>query len=399
MHTPGQNQAQASGTEGALAPKPRLPWVDHLRTLMILLVVNVHACVTYSHVGGWYVMSEREPSLAAKVPFIIWEAHLQSFFMGFLFFLAGYFAHGSLERRGPAGFVRERLFRLGLPTLLYMLVIHPFILLGLNPWHAEFPPVAGFYGDFLRSGRFLSASGPLWFTFALTLFCLALAGWRALRPRCFERAAAHPPGPGGAPSPGKIWGLAFTVGCISFLVRLVQPLGTNILNMQLCFFAQYIAAFALGLTAARHGWLLPLASSARARRAGWFALAGGPLALLALMLAGAKDGVTAFAGGWHWQALGYALWEQFTGVGLSLGLLWLFSTKLDGDQPALRWLADRSFAVYVLHAPILVALMMLYRRLPQHPYLLAALLTATGLTLSYGAADLARRVPGLRAIL
>ena len=40
---------------------------------MIVLVINMHACVTYSHVGGWYLTSEIEPSLAAKVPFIVWQ--------------------------------------------------------------------------------------------------------------------------------------------------------------------------------------------------------------------------------------------------------------------------------------------------------------------------------------
>ena len=81
------------------ASPARLPWIDHLRTLVILLVVNLHACVTYSHVGDWYAMSEREPTLAEKVPFIIWQGHLQSFFMGLLFFISGYFALGSLSRR------------------------------------------------------------------------------------------------------------------------------------------------------------------------------------------------------------------------------------------------------------------------------------------------------------
>ena len=65
----------------------------------------------------------------------------------------------------------------------------------------------------------------------------------------------------------------------------------------------------------------------------------------------------------------------------------------------MRWLADRSFAVYVLHAPILVALAMLFRALPQNMYGLVALLTFTGLVASYLLADLARRLPGLRAIL
>ena len=47
------------------APTVRLPWIDHLRTLVVVLVVNLHACVTYSHVGDWYLKSEHEPALAS----------------------------------------------------------------------------------------------------------------------------------------------------------------------------------------------------------------------------------------------------------------------------------------------------------------------------------------------
>lgn len=395
----------------------RLPWVDHLRTLVILFVVNMHACVTYSHVGDWYAMSAHEPSLAAKLPFIVWQGHLQSFFMGLLFFISGYFAEGSLARRGPRAFVRERLVRLGLPTLFYMLVIHPFILLGLNPWGANFGPPFAFYFNYLRSGRFLGSSGPLWFAFALLLFCLVLVAWRAFRPvqpqyapatvnapsREIAGATIAPPIPGrGAPSGRLLLFFALGLGLGSFLVRLVQPIGTNLLNMQLCFFVQYIAFFVAGLHAARAGWLLPLAGSTQARRAGWLALIGGPILLLVVMIPGAK-GVSSieavFFGGWHWQAFGLAVWEQLAGVGLSLGLLALFSKKMNRETAALRWLADRSFAVYVLHAPVLIALFMLYRPLPQNPFVLAPLLTITGLVVSYAVADLARRVPGLRTIL
>ncbi len=37
---------------------------------MIVLVVNMHACVTYSHLGSWYVMTRAEPDLLVKLPFI-----------------------------------------------------------------------------------------------------------------------------------------------------------------------------------------------------------------------------------------------------------------------------------------------------------------------------------------
>ncbi|MDI1321043.1 MAG: acyltransferase family protein [bacterium] len=374
----------------------RLPWIDHLRTLAIVLVVNLHACVTYSHVGDWYFMAKPEPTLAAKVPFIVWQGHLQSFFMGLLFFISAYFAHGSLARRGPGPFVRERLVRLGLPALLYMLVIHPFILLALNPWNHDFGPPAAFYAHYLGSGRVFGSSGPLWFAVALLLFCLALAAWRAARPQ----PAAATAGQSTAPSSAFLLLFALGLGLGTFAVRLVQPIGTNVLNLQLCFFVQYIAFFAAGLHAARHGWLLPLAASKHARTAGWLALIGGPLLLLAIMAIGAKTAPPeAFFGGWHWQAFGFALWEQLAGVGLSLGLLALFSRKLNFENPKLRWLADRSFGVYVLHAPVIIALAMLFRSLPQNMYVLAALLTVSGLAASFILADLARRLPGLRAIL
>jgi peptidoglycan/LPS O-acetylase OafA/YrhL len=395
--SPAPSRAVEVKTE--VRQRDRLPWIDHLRTLVIVLVVNMHACVTYSHVGGWYVMSDQEPSVGAKIPFILWQGHLQSFFMGLLFFVAGYFAHGSLARRGPAAFARERLFRLGLPTLLYMLVIHPFIMLGLNPWHSQFPPAAKWYAQFLFSGRFLGSSGPLWFALALLVFCLVLAAWRSISPSAAGPGGQIASGPPTPPSARALWLFALALGGISFAVRLAQPIGTNILNMQLCFFAQYVAAFVTGLLAAHHGWLVALASTPRARTAGWLALIFGPMVLLVVLVAGSKDGLNPFTGGWHWQALGLAFWEQLTGVGLALGLLALFSAKLNRDSRVLRWLADRSFGVYVLHPPVLVGLMMLFRALPQNPFVLCALLTATGLALSYAVADLARRVPGLRAIL
>ncbi|MFA9216850.1 MAG: acyltransferase family protein [Sphingomonadaceae bacterium] len=373
----------------------RLPWIDHLRTVLIVLVVNLHACVTYSHVGDWYIMSEHEPTLSQKLPFIVWQGHLQSFFMGLLFFISAYFAHGALSRRGPGAFVRERLLRLGAPAVLYMLVIHPFILIGLNPWDHAFGPAPAFYADYVLSGHFLSGSGPLWFAVALLLFSLALAAWRRVVP--LRNCASEQ---GRAPSARLLGGCALALGGATFAVRLVQPIGTNVLNLQLCFFVQYICFFLAGVHAARHGWLLPLALSARARFAGKLTLCLSAPLLLAIIVVGAKTGKpSAFFGGWHWQAFAFALWEQLTGVGLSLGLLALFAQKFNAESARMRWLADRSFGVFLLHAPVIIALAMLFRALPQHMYLLVALLTVSGLALSFLLSDLARRIPVLRRMI
>ena len=375
-----------------MSQPPRLPWIDHLRTLVIVLVVNMHSCVTYSNVGSWYVNIPREPSRGEKILFILWQGHLQSFFMGLLFFVSGYFAHGSLVRRGPGAFMRERLFRLGMPTLFYALVIHPYILKGINPWQADFGPFPAFYGHYLISGRFLGSTGPLWFAAALLIFSGILAGWRK------ARGAGVPAPDPSPPAVSTVLLFALGIGAVTFGVRLLQPLGTDVLNMQLGYFTQYIAAFAAGVAAARNGWLLRLAASRKAAWCGWMALVLGPAVLLALLVLGSKGGIANFAGGWHWQAFGLAVWEQFAGVGLSLGLIYLFAARLGGDTPALRWLADRSFGVYVLHAPVLV---WLYLVLPQamSPFALAFLMTIAGLGISFVLADIARRTPGLRTFL
>jgi len=374
----------------------RLAWVDQLRTLMIVLVVNMHACVTYSHVGGWYVHEGSDPPLRIKIGFIFWQGHLQSFFMGILFLVAGYFAHGSLERRGPAGFMRERLVRLGLPTLLYMLVLGPLIVFAINPGGEAFGSRSGAYLRYLAHGRFLGGSGPMWFAAALLIFSAVLAGLRAVRPAA-AGAASRP-----IPTAASIWAWSLGLVAATFLVRTVQPIGTSILNMQLCYFAQYILAFGAGVAAARGGWLQPLARSARARRAGWMGLILGPVALAAVLVMGGVlkgEGFGKFVGGWNLSALGLATWEQLAGVGLGLGALAFCSGELAKSTPLSRWLAARSFGVYLFHPVVLVLITLALRPLDVDPYLKVSMLTAAGLAGSLIVADLARRIPGFRAIL
>ena len=378
----------------------RLAWIDNLRTLMIVLVVNMHACVTYSHVGSWYRMENPEPAAPIKIVFMFWQGHLQAFFMGLLFFLAGIFAHLSLERHGAGAFLRERVRRLGLPSLLFMLLIQPFmvyVLLGY-PHTADRPSLATLYARYITSGRVLSGNGPMWFALALLLFCVVLTLGRIRKPAKTAPVSL----PVNAPSGTTLLGFAAALVLSTFLIRLVQPLGTNVLNFQLCYFPQYIAAFAVGVAAGKHGWLEALAKSRRARIAGWLGCVGGPL-----LLAGAawilgpppESGPNPYAGGWNLRAFVLAFWEQFAGLGIALGFMAWFHRRGNTTGRAATWLSDRAFAVYLLHAPVLVALTPLLRPLVVNPFEGAALLTGTGLVASFMVADVARRLPGLQRIL
>jgi fucose 4-O-acetylase-like acetyltransferase len=379
-------------------PSSRLAWIDNLRTAVILLVVNMHACVTYSHVGDWYINEDPEPPMSVKIPFIFWQGHLQSFFMGLLFFVAGVFAHSSLARRGTVHFLRERLLRLGLPSLLYMVVIHPFIIHVLLAGAPDRPALGTRYVDYLTSTRVLRGNGPLWFALALLVFSAILAAWRKLRSEVAPKGTPDSRVPAGASL--LMFGCVLVVG--TFAIRLIQPIGTNVLNFQLCFFPQYVAAFAAGVAAGRRGWLEELVVSRRARIAGWLGLIGGPALLTTVIALGgapSEQGPNLYAGGWHGQAFGLALWEQLSGIGLGLGMLALFYSFFNKSGPVSRWLSEQAFAVYVFHAPVLVALTPLLRSLNTNPFTHVAVLTILGAIASYGVADLARRVPGLRALL
>src|SRR5216683_3210419 len=104
---------------------PRMLFIDNLRWSMIILVISMHAADTYSPLGSWYFTDRQPLSPPALLFFAAWQMYLQAFFMGLLFFIAGFFVPSSFDRKGPWQFVRDRAFRLGLPVLLYMFVVGP----------------------------------------------------------------------------------------------------------------------------------------------------------------------------------------------------------------------------------------------------------------------------------
>ncbi len=182
----------------------------------------------------------------------------------------------------------------------------------------------------------------------------------------------------------------------AFLIRLVQPLGTSWHNMQLGFFSSYIVLFAVGLWAGRTGFLKTLP-----RQAGmlWLKLAfivGVPVWFLLMGLGGAlSNGEKAFLGGMHWQAAGYAAWEAFFCVSVSIGLLALYREKANVRNRGTGLLAQTSFGIYTFHTPILVGVSMLLRAVAIYPLAKAALAAAVAFTVSLGFAWVVRKVPGL----
>ena len=242
-------QAAQEHVAGA-APGTRKFFIDQLRWLVIVMVVVVHTFVTYSGIGSWYYVEPAKMGIAARLVFTLYQSFSQAFFMGLLFLIAATFIPAAYDRKGFGRFLRDRLFRLGVPTLVYMLVLDPLTNL---PWRSS----RGRPVTLAARRRVCAARAHPWVPgrFRAPLVRLRAPGiLGAVRPcapgrRC--RSAGR--GPDRAPRPaakvthGMVAAVIAIIAVGTFLVRVVQPIGTSVLNMQLCFFTQYVVLFLVGL--------------------------------------------------------------------------------------------------------------------------------------------------------
>lgn len=389
--------AVASTVAVARAPAERLTFIDNVRWAMIVLVLGMHAAVTYSPLGSWYYREHPKVGLGDTLFFATFQGLLQGFFMALLFFVAGYFAASSMDAKGPRAFLAGRLYRLGLPTLLFVAIIGPvteyFV---AHSWHTQ----ASFAHEmalYVTRGRFLSGTGPMWFCAALLIFSGAYAAWRAAKPGRLSAASRG----GGAITPAQVVLAIGLLTAATFLTRIVFPLGGAVFNMQLAYFPSYVMLFALGIMARRRDWILRVGD-----RFAWLAAGAcvglamaGWLPLLAL--GGAMSGATApYNGGLTWQSAALSLWESLVCFGMTFGVLVAFRTWLTRQRSFSKFMSDNAFAVYVIHPPILVGLALLMSPVALAPLVKFALLWSLGLAVSFGlAAPLARRVPLVGRIL
>ncbi len=321
--------------------------LDALRAAMTLLVVLHHTAITYGAMGGWFYKEVLpDGSLSSKL-LIFFCTFNQSFFMGLFFLLAGYFTPAAIQRKGIGGYLRDRAIRLGLPLLFFGFVLGPMtIALAQTANGKAFTDTLAFL---LRHGEF--ERGPLWFCQALLMLACAAAvvfklkGLRTVPvPTSFQLLMA-----------------ALLTGAASFVLRLWWPVGTQWWGLQLGYFAGYLTLFWGGYAAASTRWLerLDLGQVRQWRRIRWCILPVLPVMALAApafpMLKGAPEG------GWHVLAAVYAFWEPLVAWGVILGLLWRFQHQVDGGRRVWRSLAERAYTLFVIHAPVVVGVALLWR--------------------------------------
>lgn len=369
--------------------KSRLLFIDNIRWSMIVLVLSMHAVDTYSPFGNWYYVDRQATGFGTVLFFGIYQSFLQAFFMAVLFFLAGYFAAASFDRKGFSAFARDRLFRLGLPTLLYIFVIGP-----LTQYFLSHTWGRGGFGHqwliHLRDGEWLSETGPMWFCAVLLLFSLIyglsrLSGWR-------EQAVAL--------SGPLVVVFVILMAAATFAVRIGVQAGTSVLNVHPGDLPQYLLMFAAGAHGFRGNWMTGLAGRSCLR---WGALAlaiSAPLfAALVLFGGGLKGDTALYAGGFNLVSAGKCLWEALVCVGMGFLILAAYRRYFDTQGPVAKWLSDNAFGVYLIHPPILIGFALLLHALVLGAIAKAILLTMLAAAGSFAVSALILQRSLLRAII
>jgi len=358
---------------------PRRAYLDNLKTVLVAGVITGHVFITYADVGSW---AYREPSAnkAFIIPAALYVALGSMFAMGLFFLIAGLFVPRALARKGPAGFLRDRLVRLGPPFLAFLLVVFPFV-----RWMGDQRgrSLAWFFRDQLKE----LDPGPLWFVLALLIFSAAYAAWRALRP-------ARP-----TPRPWRpffLASLAAVIAAATFAVRLRFPIDSHqIFVLHVWQWPQCIGLFALGIACAENGWLDPVPD--RLRRLAGLAAIGGALTIVSALLFNMKN-TDPLGGGMSWQAAVVAIGEGITAVGSSVWLLGFFQRRVDHAGPLARAMGRAAFGAYVVQAPVAVGLARLAQPLPIAPELKFLFVAPAAVAGSFGLAWLLTRIPGIKKV-
>lgn len=368
----------------------KLFYIDNIKILLTVLVVLHHTFITYGASGGWYY-TQKTTHLGALVPMTMFVSINQSFFMGFFFLLAAYFTGPSYDRKGAAQFIADRLLRLGVPLLFYSFVFSPFLTY-LVYYFAKGHHIT--YLQYLSGFDSWIGFGVLWFVAALLVFTLIYVLARSLFKITFKK-------PLPAPGAGAILLFAVLLGVISFLVRIAFPVGWVLkpLGFQLGHFPQYIALFVIGLLAYRNQWFEGLSEHTGKRLALSARLCLLFFPVFFIIRVTLDMPVAWYSGGFHWQSLLYAVWEQWIGLSILTALLSRGKRTWNSTSPLLGKLARRSFAVYIFHPLVIIGLSLAVRNWAVDPAVKLLVVAPLAVLGSFLLATLILLIPGVKRII
>ena len=347
-------------------------YLDNLKVILIAAIIAIHGVAGY--VGSdqyWSYADVQEVTLSpvTEVTVFVVAGPFAVFMIPLLFMVAGLLTPQSLERKGVGRFARDRLLRLGVPFIVFVLLLQPLMMYAL--YHPLGAAPGSFWDEYLDEGRL--DAGPLWFVGVLLIFSLAYAGWVRLRPQSSARSSSDV-------RAVHLLLIAAAVAPLSFLVRVAYRFGgeSTFLDLNLWEWPACLALFVLGITVSRRGWLDAVPDLLRRQSRA-----------VTLVFVVAMAGFVASAdalgvveehlwGGWHWPALTFAVLESILVV---FGPVWLLGEAQRHLDRQFRWAAPAisrsAYAAFMVQVLVLIGLAVALRPAPL-PAEMKALVVASG---------------------
>jgi len=150
--------------------------LDRTRTFLTLVVLLHHSVIPYTHFG------HTDPKSWIGFDCIVLAT--DSFFMAMFFFLSGLFVWPGLSRKGPLGYLNDRLIRLGIPFAICAFTLIPLAYYAVALRQTPNLSFSAFWWKTVTVGPW--PSGPIWFLWVLFAFDIVASILYRLSPKLLD---------------------------------------------------------------------------------------------------------------------------------------------------------------------------------------------------------------------
>ena len=377
--------------------RARMYYIDNIRIYLSILVILHHVAVAYGGSGGWF-LNEAPTDTISPIIFLLFNALNQSYFMSFFFILAGYFTPRSLEKKGPANFMKGRLIRLGIPMIFFVIFLAPLTYwLVANLAHNLGISFYSIWRDVLKFTTLQNISfGHLWFLEVLLIFALGYVIYSGQNENYQSNLVFYE----NSFPPNRI--IITSIGVLAvttFLVRIWFPINTWIFGVQPAHMVGYLFSFVVGILAYRGKWFDNL-STQQARFWGKIAIINTLVLSITISLTvGGGGSIDVFLGGISWQSLFNSVWESISYMSIIIWLLYFFRRRFNKQNRLLSWMAPNVYAAYIFHQIVVVAVMIPILNVAWPSVIKFFIVSIIGVPLSFLVSYIAKKIPYANTVL